>query len=90
MSALEIIDQVPEFARLVALEIQRNINPHMDEISTNEAHRRYGRSWVEKWTSLGQLHPKTHGVKRLYSVSELERVKAKENEAARLVMRKKA
>jgi hypothetical protein len=88
MSALDIIDQVPEFARLVALELQRNLNPHLDEISTNEAYRRYGRSWVEKWTSLKQLHPKSHGSKRLYSVSELERVKVKENEAARLVIRK--
>ena len=88
MSALDIIDQVPEFARLVALEIRRNLSPHEDDISTNEAHRRYGRSWVEKWTSLKQLHPQYHGCKKVYSVAELERVKAKENEAARLVIRK--
>ena len=88
MSVLEIIDQVPEFARLVALELRRNLAPHEDEISTNEAYRRYGRSWVEKWTSLNQLHPQSHGCKKIYSVAELERVKAKENEAARLVMRK--
>ena len=88
MSALDIIDQVPEFARLVALELRRNLSPHEDEISTNEAYRRYGRSWVEKWTSLKQLHPQTHGCKKIYSVAELERVKAKENEAARLVMKK--
>ena len=88
MSALEIIDQVPEFARLVALEIKRNLNPSEDEISAREAHRRYGRSWVEKWTELRQLHPIAHGIKKLYSVAELERVKAKENEAARLVLKK--
>jgi hypothetical protein len=88
MSALDIIDQVPEFARLVALEIRSILSPHEDEISTNEAYRRYGRSWVEKWTSLKQLHPQYHGSKKVYSVSELERVKAKENEAARLVIRK--
>lgn len=88
MSALEIIDQVPEFARLVALELRRNLSPHEDEISAREAHRRYGRSWVEKWTSLNQLHPITHGMKKLYSVAEIERVKAKENEAARLIVRK--
>lgn len=45
MSALEIIDQVPEFARLVALEIKRNLEPHEDEISQNEAWKRYGRGW---------------------------------------------
>lgn len=88
MSALEIIDQVPEFARLVALEIKRHLSPTEDEISAREAHRRYGRTWVEKWTDLKQLHPITHGVKKLYSISELERVKVKENEAARLVLKK--
>ena len=88
MSALDISDQVPEFARLVALEIQRNLEPHKDEISTREAYKRYGRSWVEKWTGLGQLHPQNHGCKVMFSVSEIERVKAKENEAARLVIRK--
>lgn len=89
MSALEIIDQVPEFARLVALELRKNLSPHEDEISTNEAYRRYGRSWVEKWAGLGQLHPQTHGSKRMYSIAELERVKAKENEAARLVLKRR-
>ena len=43
MSALEIIDQVPEFARLVALELRRYEAPHKDEISTNEAYKQYGR-----------------------------------------------
>jgi len=88
MSALEIIDQVPDFARLVALEIRKNLNPHEDEISTNEAYRRYGRAWVERWTGLKQLHPQFHGAKKMYSISELERVKAKENEAAKLVFKK--
>lgn len=88
MSALEIIDQVPEFARLVALEIRKNLNPHEDEISTNEAYRRYGRSWVERWTGLNQLHPQFHGGKKMYSISEMERVKAKENESAKLVFKK--
>lgn len=88
MSALEIIDQVPEFSRLVALELQSLLNPHQDEISTNEAYKRYGRSWVEKYTGLGELHPKTHGIKRVFSISELERVKAKERVVARLVIKK--
>lgn len=88
MSALEIIDQVPEFARLVALEIRKNLTPHEDEISTNEAYRRYGRAWVENWTRLRQLHPQYHGSKKMYSISELERVKAKENESVRLVIKK--
>lgn len=88
MSALEIIDQVPEFARLVALEIRKNLNPHEDEISTNEAYRRYGRAWVERWTGLKQLNPQFHGGKKIYSISELERVKVKENESAKLVFKR--
>ena len=56
MSALEIIDQVPEFARLVALELKRNLEPHEDEISQNEAWKRYGRGWIVKLTERGLLH----------------------------------
>ena len=87
MSALEILDQVPEFAKCLVLEMNRLTQPHTDAISTNEAYRRYGRAWVERWTGLKQLHPQFHGAKKMYSISELERVKAKENEAARLVIK---
>lgn len=87
MDVLDIIDQVPEFARLVALELKKNLTPHEDEISTNEAYRRYGRSWVEGWTNLKQLHPRHKGIKKVYSVAELERVRAKENAAARLMVK---
>ena len=87
MNALEIIDQVPAFSRLVALELRSILTPYQDEISTNEAYKRYGRSWVEKYTGLGELHPKTHGIKKVYSISELERIKEKENVVARLVRR---
>jgi len=85
MSALEILDQVPEFARCVALELNRIMEPHKDEISTNEAYLKYGRGWVEKYTRMGQLKPHSKGNRKMYSVAELERVKAKENVAARLV-----
>ena len=85
MSALEIIDQVPEFARLVALEIKRNMSPHEDTISTNDAYKMYGRAWVEKHTERGNLHYQFHGNRKLYSRAECERVVAKENAVARLV-----
>lgn len=87
MSALEILDQVPEFARCLALELKRLQSPHEDMISTNEAYKQYGRAWVEKYTRMGQLHPLCHGNKKAYSISELERVKAKENAASRLIMK---
>ena len=85
MSALEILDQVPEFARCLAFELNKIAEPHKDTISTNEAYQRYGRAWIKKWTERGQLNSQCHGNKKTYSVSEIERVKAKENVAARLV-----
>lgn len=87
MSALEILDQVPEFAQCLALELRRIQNPHEDAISTNEAYKRYGRGWVEKMTAMKHLHPQHHGNKRIFSISELERAKAKENVVARLVIK---
>lgn len=87
MSALEILDQVPEFAKCLALELNRLAEPHKDAISTNEAGRRYGRRWIERYTKIGQLNPWIHGGKKMYSISEIERVKAKENVAARLVVK---
>ena len=86
---LQIIDDIPEFSRLIALEIKRNLEPEEDELSQNEAHKTYGRRWIEKWVERGQLHPQYHGAKKMYSRSEIERVKAKENITAKLIIRKK-
>lgn len=87
MSALEILDQVPEFAKCLVLEMNRLTQPHTDAISTNEAYRRYGRGWIDRYTKLKLLNPQFHGAKKMYSISEIERVKAKENVAARLVVK---
>lgn len=87
MSALEIIDQVPEFARLVALEINRIQTPQEDMISQNEAWKIYGRAWIKRYLDRGQLHITFHGNKMMYSKAEIERVKAKENAAIKLVIK---
>ena len=87
MSALEILDQVPEFARCLVLEMKKLNEPHKDAISTREAYRRYGRGWIDRYTRIGQLHPEPHGGIVMYSISEIERVKAKEQAAARLVIK---
>lgn len=84
MSALDIIDQVPEFARCLAHELRRIQNPHEDEISQNEAWKRYGRGWITKMVERKLLHTIGHANKRCYSISECERLKAKENIAVRL------
>ena len=78
MRALEIIDEVPEFARLVALELKRNMTPQDDQISQNKAHQMYGRKWIEKHSRLNNLHAEFRGSRKYYSIAECERVKAKE------------
>lgn len=87
MSILEILDEVPAVARCIALELKKISSPHEDAISTNEAYRRYGRGWIDKYTKLKQLNPWFRGSKKMYSVSEIERVKEKENAAARLALK---
>lgn len=87
MTALDIIDQVPEFAELVALELRRILVPKEDAISTNEAHRIYGRSWIETRTKRGELKPKMRGNRKQYSRSECERVLAKEGVEKRLLVK---
>lgn len=84
MSALDIIDKVPEFAYLVALELKKISSPMEDAITQNEAFRIYGRAWVERQVERGRLSPCYHGSRKMYSRAELERVKAKENAVARL------
>lgn len=87
MSFLDIIDEIPEVSRLIALELKKNMEPQKDRITQNKAHQEYGRKWVEKYVQMGQLHPKREGSRVMFSISEIERVKAKENISARLVVR---
>lgn len=87
MSFLEIIDEIPEVSRLIALELKKNLEPQKDSITQNKAHQEYGRKWVEKYVRLGQLHPQFHGSRKMYSISELERVRTKENLSAKLMIK---
>lgn len=84
MNTIDIIDQVPELAKLIALYIKADLAPMEDLITSNRAYKDYGRSWVEGYTKRGVLQPKVHGKKRLYSRAEIERIVAKENEIARI------
>lgn len=83
-----IIDQVPEVAKLIALELRKHLEPYNDNISTTAAYKRYGRSWIEKHAKRKNLNPTYRGNKKLYSIAEIERIIAKENTAARLLSRK--
>ena len=85
MSALEIIDQVPEFARLIALELRKNESPSKDLVTTTKAYELYGRAWVDRHAEAGNIKPIYRGNKKMYSIAEIERVVAKENTAARLL-----
>lgn len=90
MNPIEIIDQVPEFARLVVLEMEKIQRPQKDRMSTREAYREYGQAWVMRQVEAGVLKVVKHGNRKLISRSELERIKAKENACARIVSRKKS
>lgn len=89
MNPIEIIDQVPEFARLVVLEMEKIQRPQKDRMSTREAYREYGQAWVKGHVEAGVLKVVRHGNRKILSRSEMERVKAKENACARIVSRRK-
>lgn len=89
ITALDIIDQVPELARLMVLEMQKIQKPQTDLMSTNEAYREYGQAWVKKLLAGGLLKVVKHGNRKMLSRSEMERAKAKENAAARILIRKR-
>ena len=83
MNALEFIDQVPEIAGLIALELRKLSSPNEDQLSQNQAFQRFGRTWVEKYVVSGDLHRERRGGKIVFSLSEIERVRTKEVVAAR-------
>lgn len=85
---LEIIDQVPELARLLVLEEERIRRPQADLMSKSEAMREYGQAWVKRMLERDALKVIYHGNRKMLSRSEMERVKAKENVSAKLVLRR--
>lgn len=85
---LEIIDQVPEIARLLVLEEEKIRRPQADLMSKSAAMREYGQAWVKRMIDKGMLKIIYHGNRKMLSRSEMERVKAKENVSARLVLRR--
>lgn len=87
-SIIQIIDEVPELARLLVLEMDRIQKPQGDLMSTAAAYREYGQAWVKRNIEAGRLKTLWHGNRKMVSRAEMERVKAKENAAARLVTRK--
>lgn len=85
---LEIIDQVPELARLLVLEEERIRRPQADLMSKSEAMREYGQAWVKRMLERDALKVIYHGNRKMLSRSEMERAKTKENVSARLVLRR--
>lgn len=89
LNAIDIIDQVPELARLMVLEMQKIQKPQSDLMSTSQAFKEYGQAWVKKHLEGGNLAVVRHGNRKMVSRSEMERVKAKENAAARIIVRRR-
>lgn len=84
-SIIQIIDEVPEIARLLVLEMDKIQKPQGDLMSTSAAFREYGQAWVTRNVDAGRLKTLWHGNRKMLSRSEMERLKAKENAAARLI-----
>lgn len=80
---LQIIDEMPEVARLLVLEMDKIRRPHSDLISKSAAKKEYGHSWVENQIKRG-LKVIYHGNRKMVSRADLERMKAKENAVARI------
>lgn len=90
INALDIIDQVPELARLMVLEMQKIQKPQSDLMSTAAAYREYGQAWVKRQIEAGRLKALWHGNKKMLSRAEMERIKAKENAAARIYVKRRS
>ena len=89
LNAIDIIDQVPELARLIVFEMQKIQKPQSDLMSTSQAFKEYGQAWVKKHLEDGQLKVVKHGNRKMISRSEMERAKAKENAVARIVVKRR-
>lgn len=84
-----LIDSIPDFAKLMALELRKVEAPYQDAISCREAYKRYGTSWIKRYTEHKELHPEYIGSRRMYSIAEIERVRTKEREVPKLIFRER-
>ena len=46
---------------LLAAAVVKRIQPGLDEITQRQAHDEYGRTWIERATREGNLHPRRKG-----------------------------
>ena len=84
-----LIDSIPDFAKLMALELRKVEAPYQDAISCREAFKRYGTSWIKRYTEHKELHPEYIGSRKMYSIAEIERVRTKEREVPKLIFRER-
>ena len=84
-----LIDSIPDFAKLMALELRKVEAPYQDAISCREAYKRYGTSWIKRYTEHKELHPEYIGSRRMYSIDEIERVRTKEREVPKIIFRER-
>lgn len=84
-----LIDSIPDFAKLMALELRKVEAPYQDAISCREAYKHYGTSWIKRYTEHKELHPEYIGSRKMYSIAEIERVRTKEREVPKLIFRER-
>lgn len=69
-----------ECAELIAAAIIKKTHPCKDDISENEAKKRYGSKWLKRRREMGLIERNYIGNRIIYSIHELECVKAAEKE----------
>ena len=61
--------------------------PMESELSESKARLLYGDKWIRRKKASGEAHPRRHGTRTLFGRAELDRLRAKEREPARLIFK---
>lgn len=77
-----------EQAELIASAILRKTAPVSDDLTTREAHKAYGRKWVEDAFKKGKVNRYHIGNKTLYSRTELDALRVIERRQAEIIYKR--
>ena len=80
------MEKLIEDAELIADAIIRRWHPIEDELTTREAHKAYGREWVERAVAQHKVSPYRIGQKVCFSRTELDALRTLEKREARVVL----
>ena len=85
----KVKERLMEASDKIAREIIDRCFPMEADLSENRARQLYGDRWVRSKKASGELSSRRRGTKTLFRRAELDRLRAKEREPARLVFKDK-